>query len=246
MPMSVPEPTAVLPDRAGWLDLLDRYGAAVTGGLVAGFLVGGVGGRLAMFVLRVTSDDTVRGLESDDGFEIGRVSSDSVFLLVATTLVGTLLAFGYLVVRRWLPEARRPLQSATFFGLVGGAAIIHPDGVDFTVLDPRALAIGLFVALPAAYGWLMAALIEDLIAHPGKARKARVAAIILFAVVGFFGLFPVIAAVLGLLLVLLGRRWPALASAVDGPLPTWAVRVGLVAGAALSFVALVRDSAEIL
>ena len=64
--------------------------------MAAGFLVGGVGGRLAMFILRLTSDDSVRGIESDDGFTIGQISAQSFFLIAATTLLGTLLAFGYL------------------------------------------------------------------------------------------------------------------------------------------------------
>ena len=51
-----------------------------TGGW-AGFLVGGVGGRIAMFVLRLTSTDSVRGTQSDDGFTIGQLSGATVFLL---------------------------------------------------------------------------------------------------------------------------------------------------------------------
>ena len=43
-------------------------------GAWAGLLIGGIGGRVAMGVLRVTSKDTVRGRISDDGFEIGQVS----------------------------------------------------------------------------------------------------------------------------------------------------------------------------
>ena len=181
-----------------------------------------------MFILRVTSDDSVIGIQSDDDFTIGQITTDSIFLILATTLVGTLLAFGYLLVRRWLPESRRPLQAALFFGLVGGAAVIKPDGVDFTLLSPLWLAVVLFVALPATYGWLMARIVERLIARPGHLRKARVAGIIGFAVVGFFGLMTVIIAVVGFVLVLIGRRWPAAAAAVTHPVPTWIVRFVLM------------------
>ena len=38
---------------------------------MAGLLVGGVGGRVAMLLLRLTSDPRLRGLETDDGFTIG-------------------------------------------------------------------------------------------------------------------------------------------------------------------------------
>jgi len=236
----------VWPTRADGIVLLDHFGAAALGGLTAGFLVGGIGGRLAMFILRVTSDDRVVGIQSDDDFTIGQISTDSIFLILVTTLFGTLLAFAYLLVRRWLPEARRPLQSAVFFGLVGGAAVIEPDGVDFTLLSPLWLAILLFVALPAAYGWVMAAIVEGLVARPGRLRKTRVAGIIGFVAVGFFGLLGAIIAVVGFVLVLIGRRWPAAATAVAHPVPTWIVRVLLLVMAAVSLQELLIDTSEIL
>lgn len=236
----------VLPAKQDWLVLLDHFGAAALGGLAAGFLVGGLGGRLAMFILRLTSDAGVIGIQSDDDFTIGRISTDSIFLIAATTLIGTLLAFAYLLVRRWLPESRRPLQAALFFGLVGGAAVIKPDGVDFTLLSPLWLAVVLFVALPATYGWLMARIVEGLIARPGRLRKARVAGIIGFAVVGFFGLMTVVIAVVGMVLVLIGRRWPAVAAAVTHPVPTWIVRFVLMVIAGISLQELLIDASEIL
>jgi len=240
------ERRSVWPSRADWLVLLDHFGAAALGGLAAGFLVGGIGGRLAMFILRVTSDDSVIGIQSDDDFTIGEISSDSVFLIAATTLVGTLLAFGYLLVRRWLPDGRRPLQAAVFFGLIGGAAVIKPEGVDFSLLSPLWLAIALFVALPAAYGAFMAWIVESLIARPGRLRKARVAGIIGFVVVGFFGLMSAVIAAVGLLLVLIGRRWPAAAAAVTHPVPTWIVRFVLLVIAGISLQELLIDASEIL
>ena len=46
-------------------------------GALAGAVVGGLGGRLVMLVLRLTSDPIVLGTTSDDGFEIGRFSVPS-------------------------------------------------------------------------------------------------------------------------------------------------------------------------
>jgi hypothetical protein len=37
-----------------------------------------------------------------------------------------------------------------------GAAIVHTDGIDFHLLDPAWLAIGLFVAIPGVYAALLA------------------------------------------------------------------------------------------
>ena len=247
-----PDPSGVgterppLDGRAIGLDLLDRFGAAAVAGLAAGFLIGGVGGRMAMLLLRLTSSDSVIGIQSDDDFTIGQVTTSSFFLVLATTLIGALLAFAYLLVRRWLPEHRRPLQAAVFFGVIGGAAVIKPGGVDFTLLDPLWLAVVLFIALPAAYGWVMAAMVEGLIARPGAYRKTRVAGIVFFVAVGFFGLFAAAIAVAGGLLILIGRQWPALATAVTHPVVTWTVRIILLLVVAVQGAELVSDVAEIL
>ena len=42
--------------------------ATIVIGAVCGAVIGGLGGRLAMRILFVTSDEAVKGLISDDGF----------------------------------------------------------------------------------------------------------------------------------------------------------------------------------
>lgn len=233
------------PDRHEWWRLLTgRPGAAALAGLVSGLLIGGVGGRLAMFVLRLTSSDAVRGIESDDGFVIGQVTLDTVFLLLATTAGGIVLAVAYLIVRRWLPGSRRPLLVAVFFGITGGAAFIEPGGVDFTFLDPKPLAIAFFVLLPAAYGAAMVVATEWLIARPERMRGARVAALVVLLplLIGPFALVAV-AAVAS---VMLADRHPGLAGRLLGPVPTWTVRFALVALVGLGLIDLSADVSEIL
>ena len=138
--------------RGAWL-------AAAAGGF-AGFLIGGVVGRLAMFILRLTSDDFVRGAESDDGFTIGRFSLATGFLLLVTAALGSVAAVAYMSVRPALPARWRRAMWATVCGAIGGGAIIHSDGIDFNLLEPAALAIGMFIAIPAGGGWLMAYFID--------------------------------------------------------------------------------------
>ena len=67
------------------------------GGL-AGLIWGGVGGRIAMRVVLMTSDDRVRGLTPDDGFEIGVISAATIFLLIFTAILGAIagLVYGFL------------------------------------------------------------------------------------------------------------------------------------------------------
>jgi hypothetical protein len=149
---------AVVTERVSRLDVAAGSAASLVTGVVAGglagFVWGGVGGRIAMRVIFLTSDESVRGFTSDDGFEIGRMSFDSVFLLIALTFVGAFLGGGYGVLRMFL---KGPLWAicagmAVMVGAAGGALVVNSDGIDFRLLEPLGLAVVMFVALPALWG----------------------------------------------------------------------------------------------
>jgi hypothetical protein len=108
-----------------------------------------------MLLLRVTSSDRVIGIQSDDDFTIGRVHPrrdlqpvaarrgvrdprSRRLSLVAPRLIGPV----------WFRRVTVGLAS----GAVAGSMLVHADGIDFTQLTPKWLAIGLFVALPAVFG----------------------------------------------------------------------------------------------
>lgn len=117
------------------------------GGL-SGFLVGGVGGRLAMFILRLTSPDSVRGVESDDGFVIGKFTIQTVFLLGFATALGLLVGITCAALRSQLPGRVGAAMIVLAGGTLGASTIIKPGGVDFTRLAPLPLACALFTAIP--------------------------------------------------------------------------------------------------
>lgn len=129
-------------------------------GALGGALGGGVGGRLAMFVLRLTSPDGVRGVTSDDGFEIGRVSASTLSFVALTALVGSGVGLAFVAVRGFLPtKLRVPVWTAT--GAIGGGAVlVHHNGVDFTLLKPTWFACLLFVLVPAVGAGLIAIFVE--------------------------------------------------------------------------------------
>jgi hypothetical protein len=145
-------PGQVAPAAARWVL------ATALAGACTGLIAGGIGGRLAMLALRVTSAESVRGMVSDDGFVIGRVTLGGTFSLLAVgAAFGVLGGFVHRLVAPWLigPGWFRRLTTATGCGVVVGAIIIHPDGVDFTALTPHWFAVALFVAVPALYGALI-------------------------------------------------------------------------------------------
>jgi hypothetical protein len=115
-----------------------------------------------MRVLFLTSDESVRGVTSDDGFEIGRFTlSNTIGLLIVTAFIGVIAALFLLLAHPFVAQLGRtavPVM-AVFYGVVGGAMMVHRDGIDFHALDPPWLAIALFVAICAGFGAAAAALI---------------------------------------------------------------------------------------
>jgi len=72
-----------------------------------------------MLALRLTSHPSLHGVSTDDGFRIGRVSLQTLFLLGVTAGLGMAGGVFYLVVRRWIPSPWRIPLMTLFFASVG-------------------------------------------------------------------------------------------------------------------------------
>lgn len=216
-------------------------GAAAGG--IAGFVVGGIGGRLAMLLLRLTSNATVIGVTSDDGFTIGNFSiRDSVGLAMAMAALGGAFGVLYAVGRTAVPARLRLPVWIVFCGLAGGSLFVHDDGVDFVVLDPKLLAIALFVALPAIAGAVIVVLVERWSQATPWSDRRHVAVVAVGSLVSTVALvFAGIAAALALLI----RRLPHLERRLRLlgriAMPAAVAVIGVVAG-----IDLVQESKAIL
>jgi hypothetical protein len=220
-------------------------GAALTAGFLSGLLVGGVGGRVAMLVLRLTSDPSLRGLQTDDDFTIGVVSFATVFLLGLTAFAGALGGIVYLIVRSWLPERWRPWLFGSLTGLVGGAMVIRPGGIDFTRLEPLSLAVAMFIAIPAIYGVVTSRITERLLRRDLGGARASLAMLILIpvALIGLQGLAIVAVVVAGLVVA---YRAPRFGSVLSSPLVGWLGRAALAAVGVAGTIALAKDISAVL
>lgn len=223
-------------------------GAAAVTGFLTGAVIGGIGGRLAMFVLRLTSDPALRGLKTDDDFTIGIFSGATMFLLLVTAFLGVVGGLVYLAIRSWLPARARPWLFGMLTGIVGGAVVIRPGGIDFTLLEPLGLAVAMFVVLPAAYGVATSLLAERFLADDSAFARSRlwIAGLVLLLPLGLFGLRGLALLALILAAVLLGRAVPAIGSLWNSPPVAWIGRIGLGAIAIVWSTELVRDAVEIL
>lgn len=162
----VDTPAATAKNEARWRfgQEFARLGSSMllgaSSGALAGFLIGGVLGRIAMFVLRLTSPDAVIGRTSDDGFIIGQITTDSLFLIAVTTALGAVVGVAYVVARPAVPGGWM-IAAWTVGGMaIGGSTILKADGIDFTELEPRLLSVAMFIAIPAGGAALMAVLVE--------------------------------------------------------------------------------------
>lgn len=187
-----------------------RLSAGLWAGILSGFVIGGIGSRLAMFVLRITSDPALDGAKTDDGFVIGEFTGDTGFLVLFATALGAMGGVAYLALRPWLPERWRGLLVAVFGGAVGGTNILHPDGIDFSVLEPLWLAIVMFIAIPTLGAFVIHVLAERFL----ERTRGRVAPSWVLAVLPLLGLLalgplgPVVLVVATILWALI-RRVPA-------------------------------------
>jgi hypothetical protein len=220
----------------------------IMAGIPVGVLIGGIGSRLAMLLLRVTSPEAVRGVESDDGFIIGRfTASGSYALLQIGAFVGVLGAALYLLVRRWLlgPNWFRHVTVGLACGAVVGSMLLHADGIDFRVLEPRWLAMALFVAVPALFGLAIGPAVEWMTSRPVPAGWRQFAAPAAMLAVGPAGIFPMLFVAPGLFVYVAAQ---SSSSEVSKPLPAAlvvVVRAALLAIALLGLVALIGDIRDI-
>jgi len=226
-----------------------RVSIGVSTGAIAGLVIGGVGGRLAMFVLRLTSSPSLHGVETDDGFTIGVFSLATLFLLLITALIGVLAGLVYLVIRTWLPGRWRPWLFGAFGGLVGGTLLVQPDGLDFRLLEPLPLAITFFIAIPAGCGFAISRSVERRFADASERTPTSASwmvgllPLVLLLATGPLG-FALVAITIGAGVV---ARSVPMASVIWGSTAfVWIGRLGLAAIAAIASVTLVRDIAEIL
>jgi len=230
-------------------ELAELVRVLLVSGIAVGAVVGGLGGRIAMLILRLTSPETVRGVESDHGFTIGQITLGGTYNLVLIgSAVGVIGAVAYLAVRPWLvgpPWFRRTTVGMTA-GVLVGSLLIEPDGVDFTLLQPLWLAIALFVALSAAVGTALAIVVDHVTAPgswtaQGRARWGLPATLAALVAPALLVIGPVLAVVAVLLPVRRGLVPPVHASALGRT----GVRAGFALVPLLGLLALGQDLGQL-
>jgi hypothetical protein len=142
------------------VEWLRRLALGLAAGAVAGLVAGGIGGRLVMLAL-ARLNPHASGVLSDDGFVMGRFTlAGTLNLLVVATAFGAIGGVVWVAIRglrfgpRWWRAVSMPLGAT----IVIGSMLVHSDGVDFTLLEPAALAVVLTLCVPLLASALLSAL----------------------------------------------------------------------------------------
>jgi hypothetical protein len=125
--------------------------------------------------------------------------------------------------------------------------IVHTDGIDFRLLEPTWLAIGLFVAIPGVYAALLTLLAERALRPGGWWERAPLPLAVAPLILWIGPAAP--------LLVILAAGWAAREALrrtragtvlLDHPALGWAARLGLAAIFTVGLLDLASDTAELL
>lgn len=233
------------PTSAQWEGVGRRLAVATAAGALSGLIVGGFGGRLAMMLLARLAPETA-GVVSDDGFVIGQLTFAGTYTLVTIATGLGVVGGGIYVVLRGLmigPRWFQVLSISLGAAVVVGAELVHTDGVDFTFLHPRLLAIALFVTIPGLYAALLTIVCERWLHPDGRFLRARrrtaLAPLILWLPLAPLPLAGVLA--WSVVEVLRGRATAR--AVVEHPSVPWLARLALTVTFAVFLTDLVRDVA---
>jgi hypothetical protein len=175
--------------------ILRVVGVCVLAGMLAGAIVGGLGGRVAMRVSGYLYQQEHPGasvVTDSSGQRVGQISLDgTVFLILQSIVSGAVIGLLLLLVGPWLP--RSGWRRAGGFGLLllaaVGSMVINPGSQDLRSLGSPLLNVAMFATLIFLAGMLATPIVSwlDHAVAASSRSSTRIGALALGAVAAFFG-----------------------------------------------------------
>jgi hypothetical protein len=226
---------------------LRALGPVCSAGIICGVLVAGFLGRFVMRVLAATSGDSAQGLLTDAEEAVGEITLSGTigFIAVVGLGAGAVAAIVLLVARPWLHVSGA--AAGVMAGMVPlvllGANDFSSENVDFSILSPSWLAVGLIVGGTVLFGAALgsvAARLQQTTEGDSRFRNVPIVGVVPFALVA-----PIF---VGLALYVIGRTaLPGRLSAVLEQRPIQLAGRVVVAGlVGFSLFLTVRSSVDIL
>lgn len=139
-------------------------GRSASAGVLAGLLVGGLGGRVVMRISAIAADSD--GLITEGGNRVGDITVGGTIALVifGGGLTGAVGGLSLFTIGPWLPRrtAFRAASFAVVLPAITAATIVAAENRDFLFLDPPELNIAMFLLLFAVFG-VVAVIIDDVL-----------------------------------------------------------------------------------
>jgi hypothetical protein len=129
-------------------------------GLIAGVLVAGLGGRVAMRLAALVVPGSL-GEFTENGFRIGAITLNGSIGLILTGLgIGLGVGVVWVTIRPWIPGGRkmRVLLAMPMAVALGSFGLIQGENSDFAILERNPLVVGILVGLVALIGLAIALL----------------------------------------------------------------------------------------
>jgi MFS family permease len=191
-------------------------GVNTLGGLIAAFIVGGIGSRIAMRISAAATGPLCPTLITENGNRCGEITlGGTIFLLLfAALFFGILGGLVYAAMRPWLRRLGR--WHGLVFGLllliIFGSVIIDGGNKDFRLFAQPLVNVALFAVLFPLFGLLIAPLVRWLDqtllpAPPGLPLHFRTVAV--YLLLGAVSLIALYSIVLTGLIFLLGGEGDA-------------------------------------
>jgi hypothetical protein len=177
--------------------ILRRILAVGLASAVAGVLVAGIGGRVAMRIAALLNPQAA-GSVTENGAIVGAITLDGTFaLLFFGGLLGGLIAsVVFVAIEQWLPGsgAGRALVAGVVAIALGAPFVVDRANPDFLLLREDALIVAMFVAVIGGFGVVMSLLTDVLqrrLPAPGSPPTSSVLLGGLLVLLGGFLFLPI-------------------------------------------------------
>ena len=158
-------------------ETLAQAGAWGLAGALAGLVGLGVGARVSMRLVALSSGAIGTGVRPESGAVPGEFTADgTMFLVLAGTVIGVVIAVVLgVALGRWLPKdgRRRTVLVWALGSSVPALGLIDPNNVDFVLFGPAWFALLLFATCAVGYGGLLTVVVRRTL-RPAD-RRARLA-----------------------------------------------------------------------
>ncbi len=226
---------------------LRALGPVCSAGIICGVLVAGFFGRFVMRALAATSGDGAQGRLTDAEEVVGEITLDGTigFIVFVGLASGAIAAIVFLIARPWmhLSGAGAGLMAGLAPLVLFGDKDFSSENVDFSILSPAWLAVGLIVGGTALFGAAfgsVAARLQQTAGGDSRFRSVPTLGVIPFALVPPF--------LVGVVVYVIGRSaLPGRVAAVLDQRPMqWAGRIVVAGLVGFSLFRIVLASVDVL